>query len=368
MAQRGDSVTSTDGTVPALTPVLERRLTFARAALFWEAFWPGLMPAGYVLALLLILAGFDVWRFLPIWLHWLMLAGFGCGFIGALWYGLRGIRWPGRGAAMRRLEKINLLQHRPLEAAADTLPAEQHDPIARAIWALHRRRALEKLSAVRVGLPEAGWWRRDVWGFRVALGLLLVIAWASPGEDRVQRLTDTVNPGTVLPHGTTLMLEAWITPPPYTGKAPVFLSRDGKPVMSADALAIPAGSELKLRLAAPPGGFSLRFGAKEQDLKAIDERNGELDVTLDLTQGEAPQLALLRRDKPFAEWRLQMVPDQPPVIDLAEAPKAAKRNELEIGFEATDDYGVQQVRIELRREEAEQPVMVDWPAPPAAPG
>lgn len=373
MAQRGDSVTSTDGAVPVLTPALERRLGIARAALFWEAFWPGLMPAGYLLAVLLILAGFDVWRFLPIWLHWTLLAGFGAGLAGALWYGLRGLRWPGRAAAMRRLEIVNLLPHRPLEAAADTLPAEQHDPIARAIWALHRRRALEKLSAVRVGVPEAGWWRRDVWGIRAALGLLLVIAWASPGEDRAQRLADTLNPGTVLPHGTTLMLEAWITPPPYTGKAPLFLSRDGKPThqssgQAAEALAIPAGSQLKLRLAAPPGGFSLRFGQKEQDLKAIDERNGELDLALDLTQGETPVLALMRRDKPFAEWQLQMVPDQPPVIDLAEAPKSGKRNELEIGFAASDDYGVQQVRIELRRDEAEQPVTVDWPAPPAAPG
>lgn len=378
MAQRGDSVTSTDAAVPALTPALERRLKFARAALFWEAFWPGLMPAGYVLALLLVLAGFDVWRFLPIWLHWLLLAGFAAGFFGALWYGLRNLTWPGRAAAMRRLEQVNLLPHRPLEAAADTLPAEQHDPIARAIWALHRRRALEKLSAVRVGLPEAGWWRRDVWGFRAALGLLLVIAWASPGEDRTQRLADTLNPGTVLPHGTSLVLEAWITPPPYTGKAPVFLSRDGKPAQQSigqqstgstpEALAIPAGSQLKLRLAAPPGGFSLRFGQKQQDLKAIDERNGELDITLDLTQGETPLLALMRRDKPFAEWRLQMVPDQPPVIDLAGEPKSTKRGELEVGFDAQDDYGVQQVRIELRREEAEQPVTVDWPAPPAAPG
>src|SRR5690606_32468027 len=229
-------------------------------------------------------------------------AGFGAAFLGALWYGLRGLRWPGRAAAMRRLEIVNLLPHRPLEAAADRLPPEQHDPIARALWALHRRRALERLGSVRVGLPEAGWWRRDVWGLRAALGLLLVIAWASPGEDRAQRLADTINPGTALPHGTTLMLEAWITPPPYTAKAPLFLSRDGKPVTPVEALSVPAGSELKLRLASPPGRFSLRFGQKQQDLQAIDERNGELDLALDLTQGETPLLSLLRRDKPYAEW------------------------------------------------------------------
>lgn len=372
MAQRGDSVTTTD-TATGFSPALERRLALARAALFWERFWPGLMPAGYVLALLLILAGFDVWRFLPVWLHWLLLIGFAGGFVAALVFGLRGLRWPDRAEATRRLERVNLLDHRPLEAAADRLPAEQTDPIARALWTLHRRRALEKLSAVRVGTPEAGWWRRDIWGLRAGLGLLLVIAWATPGEDRAQRLADTINPGTALPHGTAIVLEAWITPPPYTGRAPIFLSRDGKPVhqaeqAAADTLSIPDGSLLKLRLAAPPSGFSLKFGNRTQALKPIDERNGELDLALDLTQGATPMLTLLRRDKPFAEWRLDMVPDQPPVIDLAETPKGNKRNELEIGFEAYDDYGLQTVRIELRHAEAEEPVLVDWPVPPAASG
>ncbi|WP_300301043.1 TIGR02302 family protein [Ferrovibrio sp.] len=401
MVQRGAGITPTTETAPVddrvagrvsdsgaslspvLAPVLERRLALARAALFWESFWPGLMPAGGVIAVFLILAGFDVWRFTPVWLHWLALAGFAGGIIAALWQGLRHLRWPDRAAAMRRLERVNLLDHRPLEAAADTLAAEQQDPIAQALWALHRRRALEKLAAVRVGTPEAGWWRRDSWGLRAALGLLLIVAWASPGEDRAQRLADTLKPGTALPAGTTFALDAWITPPAYTGRAPLFLSRDGKPVQTAampggqpadagsdapPALAVPTGSLLKLRLAAPPSGFSLRFGAQDQALQAIDERNGEIDLALDLTQGSDPVLVLHRRDKVFASWPLRMMPDLPPIVAFAGEPKAAKRGELDIAFEGEDDYGIHSLRIEMRRDGAEQPQSVDWPAPPAGGG
>jgi uncharacterized protein (TIGR02302 family) len=391
MVQRGAGINPTDtdpvedrvaGRVPdsgaSLSPVLERRLAFARAALFWENFWPALMPAAGLVAVLLILAGFDVWRFTPVWLHWLALAGFAGGIIAALWLRLRSLRWPDRAAAMRRLERVNLLDHRPLEAAADTLAAEQQDPIAQALWALHRRRALERLATVRVGTPEAGWWRRDSWGLRAALGLLLIVAWASPGEDRAQRIADTLNPGSALPPGATLLVDAWITPPAYTGKAPLFLTRDGKPVQAASlpadlpgsspAIAVPAGSLLKLRLTAPPAGFSLRFGTQEQALHAIDERNGEIDLALDLTQGNDPKLTLHRRDKVYAEWPLRMVPDLPPVVAFAGEPKAAKRGELEIAFEGEDDYGIQGLRIEMRREGAEQPQSVDWPAPPAGGG
>ncbi|MFN4310279.1 MAG: TIGR02302 family protein [Ferrovibrio sp.] len=362
-----------------LSPELERRLAFARAALFWENFWPALMPAAGLLAVFLILAGFDVWRFLPVWLHWLALAGFAGGILAALWHNLRRLRWPERAAAMRRLERVNLLEHRPLEAAADRLAAEQQDPIAQALWALHRRRALEKLAAVRVGTPEAGWWRRDTWGLRVALGLLLIVAWASPGEDRAQRIADTLNPGSALPPGTALMLDAWITPPAYTAKPPLFLSRDGKPVQTAQqpasagsdaaaAIPVPAGSLLKLRLAAPPDGFRLRFGNADQALHAIDARNGEIDLALDLTQGNDPKLVLDRRDKIYAEWPLRMVPDLPPVVAFAGEPKPGKRGDLEIAFEGEDDYGIQSLRIEMRREGAEQTQSVDWPAPPAGAG
>ena len=368
MVQRGEGVTLSDSAppVPDLAPVLERRLAFARAALFWERLWPALLPAAALVAILFILAGFDVWRFLPVWLHWLALAGFAAGLAVLLWRDLHALRWPDRAAAMRRLERVNLLQHRPLEAAADTLAAEQHDPIARALWDLHRRRALAQLAEVRVGMPEAGWWRRDVWGFRAALGLLLVVAWASPGEDRVQRLSDTLNPGTAIPHGTQIAIEAWITPPAYTGRAPLFLTRDGKPVAvppGGAALSVPTGSLLKLRLAAASTGFSVRFGKTEQPLHMIDERNGEADLALDLAQGEHPTLALMRRDKVFAEWPLRVVPDLAPNIRHADEPKVAKRIELEVSFEAEDDYAVQQVRVELSRDGTAQPALVDWPVP-----
>src|SRR3546814_10780176 len=85
MAQRGESVGSPDIHQPAaLPPLLARRLFLARAALFWEGFWPGLLPAAMVAAVFLILAGFDVWRFTPVWLHWAALAGFTAAFGAAL--------------------------------------------------------------------------------------------------------------------------------------------------------------------------------------------------------------------------------------------------------------------------------------------
>lgn len=76
----------------------------------------------------------------------------------------------------------------------------------------------------------------------------------------------------------------------------------------------------------------------------------------------------MRRDKVVAEWPLQVIPDLPPQIEMAGEAKTLRRTELEIGFTAHDDYGVQQVRIEMARDGAEQTVSLDWPTPPAGVG
>src|SRR2546425_9918162 len=44
-------------------------------------------------------------------------------------------------------------------------------------------------------------------------------------------------------------LDAWVGPPPYTGRPPIILAglRPGEPVQTAAALSVPAGSTLVIR-------------------------------------------------------------------------------------------------------------------------
>src|SRR5262249_56513355 len=44
-------------------------------------------------------------------------------------------------------------------------------------------------------------------------------------------------------------IDAWVSPPPYTGRPPVILPglRPGEPVQTATALSVPAGSTLVIR-------------------------------------------------------------------------------------------------------------------------
>ena len=55
---------------------LARKLRLTAAAMVWERLWPALWPLTATLALFLVLAVFDVFGWLPGWIHVLVLAGF----------------------------------------------------------------------------------------------------------------------------------------------------------------------------------------------------------------------------------------------------------------------------------------------------
>lgn len=76
----------------------------AWSLLILERFLRHIAPAAGVVALFGIFALFDLFSLVPLWLHWGLLGLFAVGFGAALWFGLRGWRWPSHDEALRRLE------------------------------------------------------------------------------------------------------------------------------------------------------------------------------------------------------------------------------------------------------------------------
>src|SRR5690606_17114834 len=139
----------------------------------WPALWPLLaVAAGY-----LIVSLFGIWTLLPAWAGALGIIAFAFAALAALWPVYR-LDWPGAAEALRRLETGSGVSHRPATATIDQTAANTGDPQARALWAAHKARMAEALRALRPGLPRSDFIRRDPWGLRAALGLLLIIALA----------------------------------------------------------------------------------------------------------------------------------------------------------------------------------------------
>jgi uncharacterized protein (TIGR02302 family) len=336
----------------------ERRITLARAAIFWEDVWPRLAAALGILGAYAVLSLFDLWEAVPWQAHVAVFAVAILGTAACLWWRLRGLHWPDHAAGRRRLELKSGFAHRPLELLDDRLAGENPDPATAALWQAHRKRMLARLGQIRVGLPEAGIARRDPWAVRVLLGLLLMVSVVDAGREAPRRLRDGLLPDIGGEARARIALDAWLGPPAYTGLPPILLTRDVLPGSPPGAVVdVPVGSTLLARVHGAKKSPTLVIDGKETSFAPIDAQN--FQVSLPVTTGSRIEVRAGRRD--LGAWRINVVADQAPTIRFKEAPKPSARAALQIAYEARDDYGLKRVAAEIRRAGSADPFMVELP-------
>jgi uncharacterized protein (TIGR02302 family) len=323
---------------------LARRLTrgrrLARWALAWESLWPRLWPVLGVAGLFVSAAWAGLFLAVPPWVHLALLALFAVLLALAAWRPFRGFRWPGDAAAERRLESATGLKHRPISTLRDHAMSE--DPATLALWQAHQRRALAGLKRLRIGVPRPGLAARDPRALRagllVALFATLVIAGGEAGE----RLRRAFVPGNLRVVAATpaLRLEAWVTPPAYTGAAPVFLDPSG------GVLTVPQGSRLQMSLSGGSGGVpELRLDQAAIPFRTLEAGAFALEQPLD----RGARMVLRRDGVDLTGWTVSVQADAPPTAAFQEPPGASQRGlASRLPWRATDDWGVAQARAELR--------------------
>ena len=327
----GSHTNSTFSDSQPLPASVERRIALARALLFWQSLWPALWPALSLTAVFLILALTGLIQTLPSLIHLVASVSTGAGIIWLGWSKTKSLRWPSRAQGLHWLEQASNLPHRPLSALEDTRSAGDQT-----LWAAHRARAARALSRLRLGPPPSKLDRRDPLFLRVGLLLGLIIALIGTPQGRWTRI------GTALwPAGFTATaghLEAWVTPPAYTGHPPLFLDR-GRP----DRLTLPTGSVLSLRV---DGGRSPRLSVDGTDTDGRFTKTAtghELDHEL-VTGGP---IAVNQSGRTLGQWQTVLLPDTPPEITWAEPLTASLSRSLKFAYRVEDDYGVAQAEARL---------------------
>ena len=193
------------------------RIYGARLALWWERIWFCLWPALCVVATFLIVSLFSLLPTLNGWLHLLILIGFGLAFAYAIGWLIPGLRRPSRKEAIRRLEQVNALEHRPLTRIEDKLATGNTDPEAAALWELYRRRTASELGKLRIGAPHPNIVAKDPFALRAILALLLMVALSSAGRMRRSDSArgDAILSGFDFGEGVTVTLSLRRRPTPH---------------------------------------------------------------------------------------------------------------------------------------------------------
>ncbi|MDA1089868.1 MAG: TIGR02302 family protein [Proteobacteria bacterium] len=356
-------------------------LSLARAALTWERLWPCLWPAVGVAVVFLSVALMDWLPLLPFWAHSLALIAFAVAFGFLVRGAVAEFKVVDETAAQHRLEQDSGLDHRPLAALHDRLAGGIKGADSEALWQVHLRRMAERARRLKVLLPSPGLARRDPYGLRAVALLLLVIAAATGGSDAVGRLERALLPQLGSGAAGPLDLNIWITPPAYTGLAPIFLERppqvaaatppdegtdagEGEPALAV--VTVPVGSSLLAQAGGARYAPQLLIGDRTIQFAAIDAsekdrrkaggdtpgKSYRLETTLEDADRAADSLEVRlgpgSSQGGIARWPMRIVADAPPKVEFTRAPARAGRAQLHLEYEATDDYGLAGLQVVIR--------------------
>jgi uncharacterized protein (TIGR02302 family) len=321
--------------------LLRSALLRAQRAMLWERVWPLLAGAGVGLGLFLIVSWAGLWLTLPPIGRIIGVTLFALIAAACLWPTLR-LRVPRARDALDRLDRTSGLQHRPATAIADRMATGAGDPVGDALWRAHHLRAASAAERLRAGWPRPNLPARDPFALR-ALVLLGVIAtyFAAEGE-RATRIAAAFDwHGAVAPK--LYRVDAWVTPPPYTGRAPVLLPgirHDAPPPGETATITVPAASEIVVRATGLESLDVLTSGGlvEEQADETKPPADGSIERRFRLkADGSLAVEGLAAGD---ALWSFRSIPDRPPVIALGRDPQVLGRATLSLGYKVEDDYGV----------------------------
>ena len=261
------------------------------------------------------------------------------------------VRWPSREQAIRRVEAVSGVKHRPASSYEDTLTLGAGDARTEALWRVHRQRLAALLQKLRVGHPSPRADRYDPFALRALLLLGVFVLLVVVGDSASDRLRSAFRFG-ALAKGAEARIDAWVTPPAYTGKPPIMLADGGFSGLRAageagrthgDPRPQHAG-RARIGRGAGRAQRSKSPGSDGDGRSASRRRRRPRPPTWPSSSSRCASRApssVYGGGTQLAELAVrQVTPDNPPKISLTKEPERTPRGALKLFFKVEDDYGV----------------------------
>ena len=317
----------------SLIKTTQRLVMRARIRMFWEIYTPTLASGFLALSLFILGAWLGVWQWIgdPIRLIAFAITLF---FLARSILRALKLRVPTASDARRRVEIDSNQSHRPLDVLSDR-PALSAD-----VWPAHQKTALKQAKALGPARPRPAVSLIDPYYLRFILPVLLFLSAIYMAGFSFERLRAAVSPTWQSSiRSSQINYEAWIDPPSYTGRPPIYFKDD------AD-VAVPAGSEFVARVSgvktAPRPRLVKGLRSRFLKTKRLGAKSFEIREIIDDTSHVEFRVGLSR--KSFA---LNVTDDLPPNVEIIEQPEADKRDRLTLVYGLGDDFGVEKLELEM---------------------
>ena len=318
---------------------IDRLTRRARAYLVWERFAPVLAIG--VAATLIFMAG----SFAGIWERigdpWRLLALFAAlALLGRAIWNARAVKFPNRNAAARRVEQDSGLSHRPFDTVRDSAAKTGQADIN--LWDEHARRAAGQAAAASDARLRPALAPMDKYYLRYAIPAIVVLSLMLGTGDSFERLRRSLTPGWISAiDPSAAKFDAWIDPPDYTGRPPVYFK-------SRTKLEAPEGSELVARVNGIKSAPRLLIVENGKSRRVPVTRLGPTSFEArTILSGDAK--ARWRIGATPKTWRIDVLQDTAPDVKWTTDPIAGKRDTLEFAYDLTDDFGATSLVLSLQR-------------------
>ncbi len=330
------------------TPTIEIKIRLQRLALLWEKLWAALHWPILLAALMLALILSGVLNALP--RPWPMV--FVVALIAAFLFSLTSLlelQIPTRLQAMRKLEQSSNLQHRETSSLDDQLVSELNQS---EIWEEHQRRKLAALENLKIAAPQSRWRMFDPIALRLPAALVLVAAWFLGSGDMMSNFNAVTQLSTPIPQ-KAIVLDAWLKPPTYTGKAPLLLSSPAmvEKLKQETEILIPENATLSLHLqnATKPRVEAYEMGDTKKPITLTNSKTESTDqgFMADIKLDHSVTIKIFDGTNELATYPLSTIADQTPKIEIVGEPFAKGLGQLHVKWQASDDYGIKTVTAEI---------------------
>jgi uncharacterized protein (TIGR02302 family) len=330
---------------PAAKTFLAAAVRRARFVIFWERLWPALATLLTAIGLFLAVSWLGLWLWLP-------PLGRAVGLIAVVVAVVAAVmpfvflRIPASRDGLHRLDRDSGLPHRPATAVTDELAVTSKDPFSLALWNAHVERARQAARALKAGMPvpRVAW--RDPYAVRALVLIACIATFVAAGGERWKRVAAAFDwQGVMLP--ANFRVDAWVTPPAYTGKPPIILpgihpgetAAAAVPMQGSSGLpiAVPVNSTLIVRSTGKVNIEVSGTGGVTPSKEEVQAPAGTQEHRFKITGAGAATLHGAGDD---LVWPFNAIPDTPPTIALTKDPERQSRGALLLSYRLEDDYGV----------------------------
>ncbi len=264
------------------------------------------------------------------------------GCVGLLIFGLRGLKIPYRNAAIDRLDGADA----PLASLRDQPAVGTDDALTRALWEKHQSQMVAKATDLKPAPPDLRLASFDKYGLRLmALVCATVAVFFAPSGGLTSVKTAISTP--VFAVSTGASIEAWATPPSYTGRPQVYLGEVADDVI----LDLPVGTQIVMQVYGGSDEVTLIDGISNAGAVFSGDKTTVRNVTITVEQ--SGEVQVLDDGANLDAWRIIATQDAAPNVIVIEDVGQTTAGALRLPFKATDDYGIvagsAQITLDLDR-------------------